>query len=125
MHTPRQDVVVAEAPPAQVHPFAPVCKPFLLHIYIPIFVQDVQDNRDGVYRDGAHSLAVGPPEAFPGVWPPSHPEPPANIPLANGLRILASRFLNNPDTLVNTLRIEPGPDGRFEVWIALELADLF
>ena len=44
---------------------------------------------------------------------------------ANGLRILAGRFLNNPDTLVHMLRIEPGPGGRFEVWIALELADIF
>ena len=47
------------------------------------------------------------------------------MPQANGLRILAGRFLNNPDTLVNMLRIEPGPGGSFEVWIALELADIF
>ena len=43
---------------------------------------------------------------------------------ANGLRDLAGRFLYSPDTLVNMLRIEPGPDGRFVVWIALELADI-
>jgi hypothetical protein len=46
-------------------------------------------------------------------------------PAANGLRNLAGRFLNNPGTLVNMLRIEPGRDGRFEVWIALELADIY
>ena len=88
-------------------------------------MQEVQDNSDGFYRDGVHLPAAGPspPEALPGGWP--HPEPPVNIPLANGLRILAGRLLNNPDTLVNTLRIEPGSGGRFEVWIALELADLF
>jgi hypothetical protein len=36
-------------------------------------------------------------------------------PAANGLRNLVGRFLNNPGTLVNMLRIEPGRDGRFEV----------
>ena len=64
-----------------------------------------------------------PPNAFPGVWPQL--APPADMLPANGLRILAGRFLNNPDTLVHMLRIEPGPGGRFEVWIALELADIF
>ena len=36
-----------------------------------------------------------------------------------------SWFLNNPGMLVNMLRIEPAPNGRLEVWIALELADIF
>ena len=47
------------------------------------------------------------------------------MPPANGLRNLVNRYLNNPDTRVNVLQIEPGPGGRFEVWIALELADIF
>ena len=46
------------------------------------------------------------------------------MPPANGLRNLAGRFLNNPDTLVNMLWIEPGPGGRFVVRIELELADI-
>ena len=46
-------------------------------------------------------------------------------PAANGLRNLVGRILNNPGTLVNMLRIEPGPNGRFEVWVALELADIY
>ncbi|KAF8261888.1 hypothetical protein EI94DRAFT_1833075 [Lactarius quietus] len=54
-----------------------------------------------------------------------HPAPPADMPPANGLRDLAGRFFNNPEAHVITLRIEPGPRGRFEVLIALELADLF
>lgn len=86
-------------------------------------MQDVQENIDGLYGHVAQFHAADPPEAFPGVWP--HPAPPADMPPANGLRILAGRFINNPDTLVNMLRIEPGPGGRFEVWIALELADIF
>ncbi|KAI9455438.1 hypothetical protein BJY52DRAFT_642405 [Lactarius psammicola] len=65
-----------------------------------------------------------PPEVFPGVWP--YPAPLANMPPANGgLRNLAGRYINNPDTQVNMLRIEPGRGGRFEVWIVLELADIF
>ena len=84
-------------------------------------MQEVQDDRDGLHGYGAHLPAADPPEAFPGVQP--HAAPPADIP-ANGLRNLAGRFLYNPNTLVNMLRIEPGPDGRFVVWIALELADI-
>ena len=85
--------------------------------------QEVQDNYDGLFVQGAQFPAAGPPEAFLGVWP--HPVEPANMPPANGLRNLVNRYLNNPDTRVNVLRIEPGPGGRFEVWIALELADIF
>lgn len=103
-----RDVGVAEAVPAQVLPVVPA--------------QEFQECRDGLHA-GARFHAADPPEDVHGVWP--HHNPPADIPPANGLRILAGRLLNNPDTLVNMLRIEPGPDGRFEVWIALQLTDLF
>lgn len=73
-------------------------------------MQDVQDNHDGLHGHGAQFPAANPPEAFPGVWP--HPPPPADIPLAHGLRILVGRILG----------IQPGPGGRLEVLIALELA---
>ncbi|KAH8996353.1 hypothetical protein EDB92DRAFT_1597641 [Lactarius akahatsu] len=106
MHVHR-DVGVAEAVPAQAHPFAP----------------EVQENYNGLFGYGAQFPAADPPEAFPGVQP--HPAPPADMPPANGLRNLASHYLNNPGTHVNMLRIGPGPGGRFEVLIALELADIF
>ena len=124
MHMP-WDVGVAEAVLAQAHPFAPVCRTFLLHILVQLndLVEEVQENHDELHGYGAHPHAVDPLDAFPGVWP--QPALPADMPPAIGLRILASRFLDNPDTLVNMLRIEPGPGGRFEVWIALELADIF
>ena len=86
-------------------------------------MQEVRGNYDGLFVYGARFPAADPPEAFPGVWP--HPAEPANMPPANGLRNLAIRYLNNPDTHVNVLRIEPGPSGRFEVWLVLELADIF
>ena len=83
-----------------------------------IIVQGVQGSYDGY---GAQFPAA---EAFPGVRP--YPAPPADMPPpAHGLRDLVGRLLNNPGTLVNMLRIVPGPDGRFEVWIALELADIY
>ena len=83
-------------------------------------MQAVQENYDGY----AHFPAGYPPEAFPGVRP--YPAPPADMPPpGNGLRDLVGRFLNNPGTLVNMLRIEPGPNGRLEVWVALELADVY
>ena len=118
-----QDDRVAEPVAAQAHPFAPVSRTFLLYVSIEPnhFVQYVQQNYDGY---GAHFPAADPPEDFPGVWP--HPAPRVDMPpVANGLRNLLGRFLNNPGTLVNMLRIEPGPHGRFEVWIALELADIY
>ena len=125
MHMP-WDVGAAEGDPAQAPPFAPVCRTFLLYLYIQRnhLLQVVQENHDGLYGYGAHLPAADPPDAFPaGVWP--QPVPPIDMPQANGLRNLASRFLNNPDTLVNMIRIEHGPGGRFEVWIALELVDIF
>ena len=81
-------------------------------------MQEVQDDRD------AHFHAADAPEAFPGVWP--HPAPHADMrPEANGLRNLAGHLLNNPGALVNMLRIEPGRNGCLEVWIALELAEVY
>ena len=124
MHIHR-DVGGAEVVPAQVHPqaFAPVCRILLIFRYIRPnrLAQGAHDNQDGLYEYGAHLPAAGPPEAFPGVQP--HVAPPADMPPANGLRNLAGRFLTNPETLINMLRIEPGPGGRFVVWIELELAD--
>ena len=83
--------------------------------------QEVQQNHNGY---DAQFPAAGPAEAFPYAWP--YPAPLVDMPLAAyGLRDLVGRFLNNPGTDINMLRIEPGRNGRFEVWIALELADLF
>ena len=79
-----------------------------------------QEAHDGLYDYGAHLPVDDPLEAFPGVL--LHAAPPADMPPANGLRNLADLFLNNPDTLINMLRISPGPGGHFLLWIELELA---
>jgi hypothetical protein len=82
-------------------------------------VQEVQDNYDGLFVNRAQFPVADPHRAFPGVWP--HPAPPVNMPPANGLRTLANRYLNNPDAHVTVLWIEPGPGGRLQVWIALDI----
>lgn len=106
MHVPHRDVVAEAAPARALH-----------------FTPEVQENYDGLFGYDAQFPVADPPDAFLGVQ--LHPAPPANMPPANRLRNLASRYLNNPDTHVNMLRIEPRPGGRFEVLIALELADIF
>ncbi|KAH9165926.1 hypothetical protein EDB89DRAFT_2233138 [Lactarius sanguifluus] len=104
-----RDVGAAQGVQVQAHAFAQA--------------PGIRENHGGPFGYGAQFPVAGPPEGFPGIWP--HPAPRANVPQANGLRNLAGRYLNNPDTLVNVVRIEPSPDGRFEVWIVLELGDIF
>ncbi|KAH8976980.1 hypothetical protein EDB86DRAFT_3012205 [Lactarius hatsudake] len=89
---------IAQGVPVQAHAFAPAA----------------QENLDGLYGYGAH---------FHNVWP--DPAPLANMLPVNDLRNLIGRNLNNPDTLINMVWIEPGPGGRVKLWIALELADIF
>jgi len=106
-----QDIGVAEPVPAQAH-----------HFFVPGF----QDNRrdDGLYGHRAQFPGADPPENVHGIW--LHPPPPADPDMpANDLRIVAGRLINNPDTRVNILRIEPGAGGRFEAWIAIDFANLF
>ncbi|KAI9449382.1 hypothetical protein BJY52DRAFT_1215941 [Lactarius psammicola] len=103
----QQDVGIAQGIPAQAHAFAPE--------------DPVQENHHGLF--GYNVQAPGADQAFPGFQP--HPAPFFNVPPANGLRNLTGRYLNNPDTRINMVWIEPGLGGRFRVWIALELADIF
>ncbi|KAH8991397.1 hypothetical protein EDB86DRAFT_2935219 [Lactarius hatsudake] len=98
---------IAQGVPVQAHAFAPAA----------------QENLDGLYGYGAQFPTADPPEAFHNVWP--DPAPLANMLPVNDLRNLIGRNLNNPDTLINMVWIEPGPGGRVKLWIALELADIF
>ena len=41
--------------------------------------------------------------------------------IAESRRRLASRYLNNPDIFVSTIRLEPGPSGELQVIITLLL----
>jgi len=40
------------------------------------------------------------------------------------LRRLAGRYVNDPELLVNGVHLEPGPSGRFQVVITIEIGDV-
>ena len=40
------------------------------------------------------------------------------------LRRLAERYVNDPGSLVNGVYLEPGPGGRFQVVITVEIGDI-
>jgi len=44
--------------------------------------------------------------------------------VAESLRRLAGRHINNPESLVNEIRVEPSPSGRFRVVITVEIASI-
>jgi len=44
--------------------------------------------------------------------------------VTDSLRHLAGRYVNNPQSLVNAIRLEPGPSGRFQVVIIVEIAGI-
>ena len=48
-----------------------------------------------------------------------------NEPAGEILRHMANRYLNDPDSQVNMIHMEPGTGGGIRVEITLELADLF
>ncbi|KAH8994097.1 hypothetical protein EDB86DRAFT_1282967 [Lactarius hatsudake] len=44
--------------------------------------------------------------------------------IAESRRLLAGRYLNNPDAHVSIIRLEPGPSGQFQIIITLEMANV-
>ena len=70
----------------------------------------------------AQNVVPGPAQAaFPD--PPVQHVPALDQLAAENLRRLAIRFMHNPDTQVEVVRMEPGPAGCFKVIISLEIAD--
>ena len=45
-------------------------------------------------------------------------------PVTESLRRLARRYINSPESRVITVLLEPGPSGRFQVAIVVEIADI-
>ena len=45
-------------------------------------------------------------------------------PVTESLRRLARRYINNPESRIITVRLEPGPSGQFQVAIVVEIADI-
>jgi hypothetical protein len=40
------------------------------------------------------------------------------------LRRLAERYVSNPDSTVNGVHLEPGPSGRFQIVITIDIGDI-
>jgi hypothetical protein len=72
--------------------------------------------------DAVRNAEAGPAQAFLDELP--HQVPVLNEPAAEVLRRLANRYLNELDSQVDMVRMEPGPAGGIRVVITLELADL-
>ena len=72
--------------------------------------------------DAGRNAEAGPAQAFLDELP--HQVPALNEPAAEVLRRLANRYLNELDSQVDMVRMEPGPAGGIRVVITLELADL-
>jgi hypothetical protein len=47
-----------------------------------------------------------------------------DISATESLRRLARQYVNNPESLVNAVRLEQGPSGRFMAVIILEITDI-
>jgi len=79
------------------------------------------------YRNNPEPLqvAVGIPQPLAAVQPVQpRQDPTIGISVAEGLRRLADRYVNSPDSVVGVVRLQPGPSGGFQVLIILEVAGL-
>ncbi|KAF8267629.1 hypothetical protein EI94DRAFT_1801433 [Lactarius quietus] len=80
---------------------------------------EVQDPNNPAPR----KAAVNTPQPLAAVQPEQPRQDPA-ISDARGLRRLADRYVNNPDSVIGMVHLEPGSSGGFQVIIILEVADL-
>ena len=66
--------------------------------------QEVQENGDDIFGYTPADPAVGPPQYFPGPEALPSLAPLPNVPPADSLRNLASRYINSPGTHIDMLR---------------------
>jgi hypothetical protein len=55
---------------------------------------------------------------------PAPTEDPLDLPVPERLRRLAGCYVSNPDSTVNGVHLEPGPSGRFQVVITIDIGDI-
>jgi hypothetical protein len=94
---------------------------FPSHILVHIVRQRFQDqnNPDPLQAGVDTSQTLG---AVQPVQP--RRDPALRTAVAEGLRRLADHYVNNPNSVVGVVRLEPGPSGGFQVVIILEVAGL-
>ncbi|KAI9436620.1 hypothetical protein H4582DRAFT_2058547 [Lactarius indigo] len=83
--------------------------------FVPLQTAMSQDNLDyaSVHERAAPPPNMGLPRA-----------PTLDALIAESWRLLAGRYLNNPDAHVCTIRLEPGPSGQCQVVITLEMPNV-
>jgi hypothetical protein len=83
-----------------------------------------QEVRDHNNPDPLQPAVENPPILAAGQPAQPRQDPTIRMSVADGLRRLANRYVNNPDSVVGVVRLELGPSGGFQVVIILEAADL-
>jgi len=109
--------------PAQAQvivPQVPVCNtlpPLQIPISVCLSLQEIQEH--DIFGDVAQHPPAGTAPDGLNAWP--HEVPVPGEPATEILRQLASRYLEHPDSQVDTVRVELSPTGGFRVIIALEI----
>lgn len=84
---------------------------------------EIQQNQENVNADHAPPPeAVGPDPLQNGAMPSEVQAIDMSVP--ERLRRLARRYVNNPESLVNGVHLEPDPSGRFQVVITIDITDI-
>jgi hypothetical protein len=67
---------------------------------------------------------VDPPQVQMGTAPNDSNEGALDLSVPERLRRLAGRYVSNPDSTVNGVHLEPGPSGRFQAVITIDIGDV-
>jgi hypothetical protein len=98
---------------------------YRLRLLIYIYLTRALLKEIGIFDYVARDDQAGPDRALLGEWPHQGLGPvPNDPPAAEVLRQFASRYLHQPGSRIDTVRMEPGLAGGIRVVITIELADL-
>jgi hypothetical protein len=104
-----------------VAPQAPVGSQILCSLYLSGFwLQENQE--DAGYNPPQEAVTPSSFEIQTGAAPDQAQVLDISVP--ERLRRLAGRYVNDPESLVNGVYLEPGPSGRFQVVITIEIGDV-
>jgi hypothetical protein len=101
-----------------VAPQAPVCTQILCSLVLA--EPSLQQYQENAGYTPLHEV-VYPPQVQMGTAPN---EDALDLSVPERLRRLAGRYVSNPDSTVNGVHLEPGPSGRFQVVITIDISDI-
>ena len=84
----------------------------------------LQLNQENVITGYAPLPEAGGPVPIQNGAVPSSEAQAIDMPVPERLRRLARRYVDNPESLVNGVHLEPGPSGRFQVVITIDITDV-